>query len=227
MIYCELGLYSRIMRVVFNSSFFSEKNQLSSGHDKFKSRSSSLKKLFSFLALLFAVLLFVLPALDPSSTDDFRLTFDNINYQGASREPIMVNPKFQGVDDSGYPYSVTASEARNVQSDNAKLIEVQADIQTAPNEWVYFFADSANYHKIKNKLDLFGNVHIFSSNGYELKTPALSLDIKHNSLVGNQAIAGQGPLGFIRANRLEVQDKGDYVKFEGKVKLNLFLATKG
>lgn len=215
------------MRVVFNSSFFSEKSHLSSRHDKYTSRSSLLKRFFTFLAFLFVALLFLLPALDPTSTDDFRLTFDNINYQGENKEPIMVNPKFQGVDNSGYPYNITASEARDVQSDTAKLIHVQADIQTSSDAWVYFFADNADYNKVKNKLDLSGNVNIFSSNGYELKTPNLYLDIRHNSLIGKNLIEGQGPLGFIKADNFEVRDKGNYVKFQGDVVLHLFLSTKG
>lgn len=213
--------------IVFNSSFFTEKDQLASGYQKYTARISLLKKIFALLAVLVVIILIILPFLDPSSTDEFRLTFEQINYEGQESEPVMISPNFQGIDNSGYPYNLTASQARNVQSDIIDLVEVRADIQTTPNEWVYFSSDTAQYNKIENKLDLHGNVNIFSSGGYELRSSVLSANIKKKSLRSDTLIEGQGPLGIIQADSFEAKNNGEYVKFSGNVKLTLFLSTKG
>jgi lipopolysaccharide export system protein LptC len=194
-----------------------------SGFQKIYQRMSWIKRIFIILALCVVAIVIALPFLNPME-DDFRLTFEQLSVDNDQGVPMMLNPRFQGVDGKGQPYTLTAKEATNVQADVMDLNTVQADIQQEGGEWVYVMSNTAKYHKAKNVIELFGDVNILATSGYEFRSQYLKLNIKKQIAFTDKKVEGQGPLGIITSEQMTILRGGEYLRFKKDVKLTLFLS---
>lgn len=132
----------------------------------------------------------------------------------------MLNARFTGRNESGEAYVITAEEARRRRADssvinltNPRLVDDQGTQVSAP---IGVFYQSEEY------LDLFQDVKVRDSDGYEFTTTAARVYVQDGRVQGLEPISGIGPLGDIIADSYEIEDEGDRVIFRGNVGFTLY-----
>ncbi len=130
----------------------------------------------------------------------------------------MLNARFEGLDESDRPYTVTADIA--TQSENDKdlvtLERPKADITLADGTWLALTAKSGEFHKEAQVLDLTGSVNLFHDKGFELRTEAARVRLDEGIAEGAQPVEGQGSIGTIQAEGFRVLDRGARIFFLGR-----------
>lgn len=204
------------MFYVFNSSFFSEKKRSVSGYNNYAAKTSWAKRILIALSILMLLVLIAIPLFDPQ-TEEFRITFDQIDYDNNDEGPAMINPRFQGVDNNGQPYNFTADKAKNVQSNIVEMTKIRLNAQMDNERWIYLTSNKANYNKIENYIELFDEVDLFTEDGYQLRSPYLRINIKNRKVFSDKGVKGRGSFGKITSDIFKADDNGKILKFEGNV----------
>jgi lipopolysaccharide export system protein LptC len=76
-------------------------------------------------------------------------------------------------------------------------------------------------------LKLESNILLSSSTGYEGRLSEASVDIRNGNVVSNQPVELKMLQGTLNANRLEIKDSGDLVRFLGGVSMKMMLNQDG
>ena len=143
-----------------------------------------------------------------------------------SVSPIMVNPRFHGVDSRNQPYNIFAKSAFQESKDKVTLSEVSADITTNKDSWVSLVGDSGNYFIDKEFLELYGEVNIFVTeadfSGYEINTSEARVDVKNRLAYGENKVHVKSDIGDFTATGFEIEMKKEKITFTGPVKLIVY-----
>ena len=88
-----------------------------------------------------------------------------------------MNARYFGTDTAGQPFSVTAQSVREAadNKDNIDLTAPQADISLNDGTWLIVGAETGQYHRETQVLDLTGAVNLFQDQGYELHTESATI----------------------------------------------------
>ncbi len=154
--------------------------------------------------------------------DTLTLSFTAVEH--VDNDLRMVNPRFSGVDDERRPFLVTAVSATQDAADpRIVVLEVlQADMTLGENAWISMSADHGTLDTEAETLVLEGDITLFSDTGYEFHTQQASVFFDQRRVVSNGAVAGQGPLGTLRADGLITEDAGERLRFEGNVRMRIY-----
>lgn len=147
------------------------------------------------------------------------------NIDGNSGEAMQLsNARYQGLDDSNQPYTVTADKVRqeNLDSNFVNLEGPKADIMMEDQSWAAVTALTGVFNRTAQTLSLTGNVNFFHDLGYEIRTESAQLDIDKGHAVGKEHVEGQGPFGQFDAEGFEVFDRGTRVLLTGKSRLLIY-----
>lgn len=152
--------------------------------------------------------------------ESFRLSVSKLA-PGQAESLTMLNARFEGIDDTDRPYTVTADIA--TQSENDKdlvtLERPKADITLADGAWLVLTAKSGEYHRETQVLDLTGAVNLFHDKGFELRTEAARILLDEGMAEGAQPVQGQSNIGTIEAEGFRVLDRGARIFFLGRSKM--------
>ena len=134
----------------------------------------------------------------------------------------MLKPDFQGRDEKGQPYNVTADSAVRDDADPAR-ITLEAPVFTLSSGLgqTHVRARHGVYRDDTRFLNLTGDVHLEDAEGYHFVTEHVVIDTQKNNVDGETHIDGHGPLGQIAASSYAVRDGGAHVFFTGQVKAHL------
>jgi lipopolysaccharide export system protein LptC len=135
----------------------------------------------------------------------------------------MLKPNFQGRDDKGQPYLLSADSALRDDGDSAR-ITLEAPVFTlgsAVTGQTHVRAKHGVYREDSRILNLTGDVHLDDAEGYHFVTEHAVIDTQKNNVDGEQHIDGRGPLGQIAASSYAVRDGGAHVYFNGQVKARI------
>jgi lipopolysaccharide export system protein LptC len=182
----------------------------------------TMKLVLPALAVAIVLLVVVWPQLAPDERS-FRVGVSDISEEDAGTL-TMTNARFQGHDEQGRPFTVSADSASQANS-GAELIEldkVHADITLADGAWVSVTADSGTYHRSDEDLTLQGSVNLFHDRGFEMRTERVEVDLKAGKAASDTAVEGQGPSGTLKAEGFRVLNKGERIQFTGKSRLKIF-----
>ena len=135
----------------------------------------------------------------------------------------MLNPRYTGRNDSGYPFVMTATKAQQASesADIINLVGVDAKAEGAEGRWTRLKADTGVYNRVLNTVALSGNVNLTNREGYDIVSPSALLLLKEGRAEGNEVVTGKGPLGKINAKGFRVEDEGKTVVFIGRSRLDL------
>lgn len=136
----------------------------------------------------------------------------------------MVNPRYNGVDELGRPYTVTADSASQ-KGANENIIELErptADITLENGAWIALSAERGRYNRKLERLLLADNVNFFHDQGFELRSPFAELDLRRSEARGNRGVEGQGPQGALEAEGFEFLEEGNVIIFTGKSHLTVY-----
>jgi len=138
----------------------------------------------------------------------------------------LVAPRYLGVDEQNRPYNVTATVAVQRVENLVELEAPRADmLLNEGTAWVLLEAREGQFDRMRNHLDLAGQVTLWHDNGAMLVTEAAAIDLRANAAAGDRPVAAQGPFGTLAAQGFRLTDRGQIVLFTGRSRLVLESGT--
>lgn len=141
----------------------------------------------------------------------------------------MVSPRLSGQDARGRPYFVTAQSATQVPGNDTQvtMTDIEADLLLEDGrEWIALFATSGRVDSQSEELLLSGEISIYSDSGYEFHATEVQVTSAGDELKSSKPVSGHGPLGALTANSMTAREAGDFIRFDGNVRVIIF-ATAG
>ncbi|MEM7021877.1 MAG: LPS export ABC transporter periplasmic protein LptC [Pseudomonadota bacterium] len=135
----------------------------------------------------------------------------------------MDSPSYVGQTNEDRPYELRAHSASldPLASHIVHLDRPAADIEFGEEGDVRLLADNGIYDRDTGKLLLDGGIEVTTSSGYRFATPSARVNLAEGRVRGAQAIEGTGPAGHLTADRFEIKDAGEVLRFEGRVKVTV------
>jgi lipopolysaccharide export system protein LptC len=153
------------------------------------------------------------------NSDRSRFTF---RHAGITPEGGQLSdPHYQGVDEQGHPYTLTASSARQVSPERVNLVDPKGDISTDASNWTMVEANEGVFRNKDAQLDLSGDVTMYRDDGTTLHTAAMAIDLKAGAAAGGELVHVEGPFGTLDAQGFTLTDKGTTIHFTGPGRLLL------
>jgi lipopolysaccharide export system protein LptC len=140
-----------------------------------------------------------------------------------SAAPVMVNPRYYGVDKKNRPFTVTAKTATQNKDGSVAIESVQADMLLNQESWLALTATKGMIHKNNTDIELMGAVNMFYEGGYEFRSEYVKVLTNEGRAMGNQPVEGQGPSGIMKAQSFDVTENGQRLYFKGNVHVTLYL----
>jgi lipopolysaccharide export system protein LptC len=178
------------------------------------------KRLLPAAAILLLALVALWPQLD-GSDEARRLTFRRGAEPPADTLRVR-DARFQGVDEQGRPYTVTAAEAAQATgADLVDLVRPQADMTLSDGAWVLLAAREGAYARDVQVLDLRGAVTLNHDAGYQVVTEAARVKLRDHSAEGESPVAAQGPFGTLEGTGFVLTESGQVIVVTGPARLVL------
>jgi lipopolysaccharide export system protein LptC len=108
-----------------------------------------------------------------------------------------------------------------LQANMVHLDRPTADIALGKDGDLHMSALTGTYDRDTDKLLLDGGIEVVTSSGYRFATPSARVHLAQGRVDGLQPIEGDGPSGKLSADRFEIKDAGDILRFEGRVKVTV------
>jgi lipopolysaccharide export system protein LptC len=127
----------------------------------------------------------------------------------------MQQPRIAGFTRDSRPYELTARAAAQDVT-NPDMIELQGihAKNEMPDQAVFeVTADSGLYDSKTEMLTLRQNIVFKSSGGYEVYLSEAHVDVRSSNIVSEKPVEVRMLQGTIKANRMEVADSGDTIRF--------------
>lgn len=133
----------------------------------------------------------------------------------------MQQPRLSGYTKDGQPYELNAQTAAQdiTKPTLVELRELRADVAMQDNAKVKISALNGLYDTKDEMLKLRDNILLVSSTGYEGRLSEASVDIRKGIIVSEKPVEVKMLNGTLDANRLEVTESGDLVRFHSGVKM--------
>jgi lipopolysaccharide export system protein LptC len=182
----------------------------------------ALRILLPVLALILVGLVVAWPQIMPGQGGITVPTF----VPGDADQPAMLrmdSPRYVGQTRRNQPYEVTAQSASldPLQANIVQLDRPSADIALGEDSDVRLVAQNGTYDRDTERLLLDGGIEVVTSSGYRFVTPSARINLAQGRIRGWQPIEGAGPAGKLSANRFEIQEAGDVLRFDGRVKVTV------
>lgn len=135
----------------------------------------------------------------------------------------MQQPRLTGFTVDSRPYEFTAQSAEQdvTKPDLMELHQIDAKIEMQDKSTVTVTSNSGTYDMKGEKLTLNENVHLVSSTGYEVRLAYAAVDVHNGNVVSEKPVWVKLTNGVLTANRLDVADGGDVIRFGGGVSMTL------
>jgi lipopolysaccharide export system protein LptC len=137
----------------------------------------------------------------------------------------MASPRVAGFTRDQRAYDLTARAAsQDITKPNLlTLQDLRAKVELEDKAQVEMTASSGVFDRSTEKLVLKDKILLSSSTGYEAKLTQAEIDTKSGSISSQNPIEVKLLNGTLNANRLNVDDKGEVVRFDGGVTMVLIL----
>lgn len=135
----------------------------------------------------------------------------------------MQKPRYVGQTRNAEPYAVTADTATMdpAHPNRVHLDNLAAEIARAGQRDVHLMALAGIYYRDNEKLDLDGGIELTTTDGYRFETRSARVHLGQGMVIGREPVTGSGPAGNLSAERFEIRDGGDVLRFEGRVRVTL------
>jgi lipopolysaccharide export system protein LptC len=135
----------------------------------------------------------------------------------------MQAPRIAGFTHDSRPYEVTARAAAQdfTNPDSIELQDIRAKMEIANRTTVELAASTGLFDTKSEKLTLRQNIVVTSSTGYEGRLSEAVIDIRTGSVISNRPVYLKLLNGNLDANRLEIAESGDLMRFDNGVTMNL------
>jgi lipopolysaccharide export system protein LptC len=154
-----------------------------------------------------------------------KLPVDVGNLVVSGTKITMEHPRLSGFtrDARGYELSADAAKQDLTKPDLIELRNIRAKVQMQDNSTMEVSATAGIYDSKGETLKLDQNIVLSSSTGYRGRLSEAMIDIRKGNVVSERPVEVELLQGTLNANRLEIADSGDLVRFGGGVKMTLML----
>jgi lipopolysaccharide export system protein LptC len=170
------------------------------------------KWLLPLVAMVLLSLIALWPEIDAASTKA-RLALNHIS--GEVEGGKLIDARYNGIDEKGRPYSVTAATAWQIGADKVGLTSPKGDITLENGTWLMLTAKQGTFIQHQNQLDLVKDVTLYRDDGTTMHTESASIDVKAGAAGGSEPVHVEGPFGILDAQGFTVMDKGNAIDFPG------------
>src|SRR5581483_5500922 len=141
----------------------------------------------------------------------------------------MESPRLSGFTSDARAYEVTAAAAAQdlTKPDVVELRDIRARVQMQDKSLMELTAINGFYDTKGETLKLGHNIVITSSTGYEGRLSEAMVDIRKGTVLSEQPVQVKMLQGTLNADRLEITNSGELVRFEGNVDMLLDLNKAG
>ena len=151
------------------------------------------------------------------------IDIDNLVVSGS--KITMESPHMSGFSPDQRPYEVWAKTAtQDLQDpDHVELKTLRAKILQEDRSTVTLDARTGLFNTKAQLLDLRKDILLQSSTGYEARLSQALLDIGKGTVTSEEPVDVKLLNGTLTADKLRITEKGELVRFEGHVKMNLIM----
>ncbi|HEY4173061.1 MAG TPA: LPS export ABC transporter periplasmic protein LptC [Rhodopila sp.] len=133
----------------------------------------------------------------------------------------LLDARYNGVDEKGRPYTVTAATAWQIDPERVGMTMPKGDITLESGTWLMVTSKEGTFMQHLNQLDLAKDVTLYRDDGTMMHTQSASLDLKAGAAAGSDPVHAEGPFGVLDATGFTVMDKGAAIDFPGPAHLVL------
>jgi lipopolysaccharide export system protein LptC len=154
-----------------------------------------------------------------------KLPVDVGNLVVSGTKITMEHPRLSGFTGDARAYELSADAAKQdlTKPDLIELRNIHAKVQMQDKSTVEVSATAGIYDSKGETLKLDQNIVLSSSTGYRGRLSQATIDIRKGHVLSEQPVEVELLQGTLNANRLEIVDSGDLVRFDGGVKMILML----
>jgi lipopolysaccharide export system protein LptC len=127
----------------------------------------------------------------------------------------LIDARYNGLDEKGRPYTVTAATAWQIDAERVGLTLPKGDITLENGTWLMLTAKEGTFVQHVNQLDLVKDVTLYRDDGTTMHTESASIDVRAGAAAGSEAVHVEGPFGVLDAQGFAVVDKGTAIDFPG------------
>jgi lipopolysaccharide export system protein LptC len=137
----------------------------------------------------------------------------------------MEKPRLAGFTKDSRAYEFTADAAAQdlTKPDIVELSNIRAKLQMQDKSMMEMSATAGVYDTKREILKLDQNILLSSSAGYKGRLREAMVDVRKGKIVSDHPVELEMLQGTLNANRLEIVDSGDLVRFHGGVDMMLML----
>ena len=135
----------------------------------------------------------------------------------------MQQPRLTGFTEDARPYEFTAQSADQdiTKPDLMELHQIDAKIEMQDKSTVSVTSNSGTYDMKAEMLTLNESVHLVSSTGYEVRLTEAVVDVHKGNVVSEKPVWVKLINGVLTANRLDVVDGGNLIRFSEGVSMTI------
>jgi lipopolysaccharide export system protein LptC len=151
------------------------------------------------------------------------LDIDNLVVSGS--KITMESPHLSGFSPDQRPYEMWAKTATQdlTDPDHVELKTLRAKILQEDRSTVTLDARTGLFDTKAQLLDLRKDIFLQSSTGYEARMSQALIDIGKGTVASDEPVDVKLLNGTLTADRLRITEKGELIRFEGNVKMNLIM----
>ena len=139
----------------------------------------------------------------------------------------MENPHLSGFTRDARAYELSADAAKQdlKKPDMIELRNIHAKLQMQDKSTLELTATAGIYDSKGEIIKLDENIVLSLSTGYRGMLSQAMIDVRKGHVVSERPVVIEMLQGTLNANRLEIVESGDLVRFDGGVKMNLMLGN--
>jgi lipopolysaccharide export system protein LptC len=151
------------------------------------------------------------------------INLDNLVVSGT--KVTMEGPRLTGFTHDARAYELTADTAAQdmTKPDFVELRNIRAKVEMQDKSSINLSALSGIYDSKGETLKLEQNILLNSSTGYQGRLSEAMIDIRKGNVVSEHPVEVKMLQGTLTANRLDIVDSGDLVRFHGGVVMDMMM----
>jgi lipopolysaccharide export system protein LptC len=151
------------------------------------------------------------------------INLDNLVVSGT--KVTMEGPRLTGFTHDARAYELTADTAAQdmTKPDIVELRNIRAKVEMQDKSSMELTARSGIYDSKGETLRLEQNILLNSSTGYQGRLSEAMIDIRKGNVVSEHPVEVKMLQGTLTANRLDIVDSGDLVRFHGGVVMDMMM----
>lgn len=157
------------------------------------------------------------PELSTSDRTHFSIHGLSVSMDGAQ----LTDAHYNGVDERGRPYTVTAATAIQHDADRIDLTVPNADMTLENGAWLNVRSKQGVYMRKDQQLDLSHDVVMYRDDGTTMTTESATVAMKDGAASSDMPTHVEGPFGTLDATGFTTVEKGAAIQFWGPVRVEL------